>query len=179
MVGAKPPAGDLMAMCESYFERDVLARLLSKGYRVRPQMGALGYRIDLVVEGAGDRRVAIECDGDKYHGPERWADDIQRQRMLERDPDVIMVGEMRDTEIGFIFFARSGPSTCRARVRRRPARPPGGCFGPQSTTVRLALCDELHQSETRTTVRLRTPCAPWMRTPSISAVADGPVTSTA
>ena len=84
MVGAKPPAGDLMAMCESDFERDVLARLLTKGYRVRPQVGALGYSIDLVVEGAGDRRLAVECDGDKYHGPERWADDMQRQRVLER-----------------------------------------------------------------------------------------------
>jgi hypothetical protein len=38
----------------------------------------------LVVEGAADRRLAIECDGDKYHGPERWADDMARQRVLER-----------------------------------------------------------------------------------------------
>src|SRR5262249_4988362 len=84
MAGATPPTGDLMAMCESGFERDVLARLVSRGYRVRPQVGAVGYRIDLVVEGAGDRRLAIECDGDKYHGPERWAGDMRRQRVLER-----------------------------------------------------------------------------------------------
>jgi hypothetical protein len=51
---------------------------------VRPQVGALGFRIDLVVEGADDRRLAIECDGDRYHGPERWADDMRRQRTLER-----------------------------------------------------------------------------------------------
>jgi hypothetical protein len=37
-----------------------------------------------VVEGAGDRRLAIECDGDRHHGPERWADDMRRQRILER-----------------------------------------------------------------------------------------------
>jgi very-short-patch-repair endonuclease len=84
MVGVKPPSGDLLAMCDSDFEREILARLLEKGYRVRPQVGALGYSIDLVVDGAGDRRLAIECDGDKYHGPERWADDMQRQRVLER-----------------------------------------------------------------------------------------------
>ncbi len=84
MAGAKPPAGDLMGMCDSDFEREILARLLSRGYRVRPQVGALGYQIDLVVEGAGARRLAIECDGDKYHGPERWADDMRRQRVLER-----------------------------------------------------------------------------------------------
>jgi very-short-patch-repair endonuclease len=84
MLEAVPPTGDLMAMCESDFERDILNRLVSRGYRVRPQVGALGYRIDLVVEGAGDRRLAVECDGDKYHGPERWADDMRRQRVLER-----------------------------------------------------------------------------------------------
>jgi REase_MTES_1575/AAA domain len=84
MAGATPPAGDLLAMCDSDFERDILSRLVSLNYRVRPQVGALGYRIDLVVEGAGDRRLAIECDGDKYHGPERWADDMRRQRVLER-----------------------------------------------------------------------------------------------
>jgi very-short-patch-repair endonuclease/transcription elongation GreA/GreB family factor len=84
MAGVTSPSGDLMAMCESNFEREVLKRLLAKGYRVRPQVGALGYRIDLVVEGGGARRLAVECDGDKYHGPERWADDMQRQRVLER-----------------------------------------------------------------------------------------------
>lgn len=84
MLGAMPPTGDLMAICESDFERAVLARLVSRGYRVRPQVGALGYRIDLVIEGAGDRRLAVECDGDKYHGPDRWADDMRRQRVLER-----------------------------------------------------------------------------------------------
>jgi transcription elongation GreA/GreB family factor len=44
----------------------------------------MGYSIDLVVEGRGNQRLAIECDGDKYHGPERWADDMARQRVLER-----------------------------------------------------------------------------------------------
>jgi very-short-patch-repair endonuclease len=84
MVGAMLPTDNLMAMCESAFERDILNRLLSRGYRVRPQVGALGYRIDLVIEGARDRRLAVECDGDKYHGPERWADDMHRQRVLKR-----------------------------------------------------------------------------------------------
>jgi very-short-patch-repair endonuclease len=84
MAGATRPTGDLMAGCDSDFEREILSRLVARGYRVRPQVGALGYRIDLVVEGAGDRRLAVECDGDQYHGPERWADDMRRQRVLER-----------------------------------------------------------------------------------------------
>ena len=81
---AEDRAGDLMARCESEFERDMLRRLVDKGFRVRPQVGALGYRIDLVVEDEDDRRLAIECDGDRHHGPERWAEDMQRQRVLER-----------------------------------------------------------------------------------------------
>jgi very-short-patch-repair endonuclease/transcription elongation GreA/GreB family factor len=78
------PSGDLMAHCDSDFEREVLGRLLERGYRVTPQVGAMGYSIDMVVEGRGEQRLAIECDGDKYHGSERWADDMMRQRVLER-----------------------------------------------------------------------------------------------
>jgi very-short-patch-repair endonuclease len=84
MAGAAQPAGDLEERCESAFEREVFRRLTARGYRVMPQVGSLGYRIDLVVEGRDDRRLAVECDGDKYHGAERWADDMRRQRILER-----------------------------------------------------------------------------------------------
>jgi very-short-patch-repair endonuclease len=84
MAGASADTGNLLDQCDSEFERDVAQRLLDKGYRVRPQVGSLGFRIDLVVEGDNDRRLAIELDGDQYHGPERWADDIRRQRILER-----------------------------------------------------------------------------------------------
>jgi very-short-patch-repair endonuclease/transcription elongation GreA/GreB family factor len=61
-----------------------MGRLLQLGYSVRPQVGSLGYRIDMVVEGANGRRLAIECDGDRYHGPEQWRQDMRRQRVLER-----------------------------------------------------------------------------------------------
>jgi very-short-patch-repair endonuclease len=84
MKGRVRPGGDLAALCGSDFEREVLGRLLERGYCVTPQVGAMGYSIDMVVEGQGDQRLAIECDGDKYHGPERWADDMTRQRVLER-----------------------------------------------------------------------------------------------
>lgn len=84
MKGSQRPKGDLASLCDSDFERAILARLLDRGYRVIPQVGAMGFKIDLVVEGVGDRRLAIECDGDQYHGPERWADDMSRQRVLER-----------------------------------------------------------------------------------------------
>jgi very-short-patch-repair endonuclease len=84
MIGRPTPPGDLMSLCQSGFERDVLARLLALGYQVQPQVKVGPYSIDLVVEGHDDRRLAIELDGDQYHGPERWADDLARQRVMER-----------------------------------------------------------------------------------------------
>jgi very-short-patch-repair endonuclease len=84
MAGRTAPADDPMALCQSGFERDVLGRLLALGYRVRPQVKVGPYSIDLVVEGQDDRRLAVELDGDQYHGPEKWADDLARQRVMER-----------------------------------------------------------------------------------------------
>lgn len=71
-------------LCESGFEQEVFDELTRRGYRVRPQVPCGGYRIDMVVEGKEGRRLAIECDGDRYHGPGQWADDMSRQRVLER-----------------------------------------------------------------------------------------------
>lgn len=83
-VAGNDEAGNLIALCESGFERDVYTELFNRGYRVVPQVPAAGYRIDMVVEGADDRRLAIELDGDEFHGPDRWAADMGRQRVLER-----------------------------------------------------------------------------------------------
>jgi very-short-patch-repair endonuclease len=78
------PSAELIDLCESSFERVVFKALVDRGYRVVPQVGSLGFSIDMVVEGEGDRRLAVECDGDRYHGQGRWADDMRRQRILER-----------------------------------------------------------------------------------------------
>ena len=61
-----------------------MRKLLDRGYRVQAQVGSLGFRIDMVAEGANGARLAIECDGDRYHGPEQWRQDMRRQRVLER-----------------------------------------------------------------------------------------------
>jgi len=68
---------------ESWFEVDVALELLRKGFVVLAQHEIAGKRIDLVVEG-GRARLAIECDGDHWHGAERYEADMQRQRQLER-----------------------------------------------------------------------------------------------
>jgi very-short-patch-repair endonuclease/transcription elongation GreA/GreB family factor len=75
---------DVLAACESGFERDLMRKLLERRYRVQPQVGSLNFRIDMVVEGADGARLAVECDGDRYHGPEQWRQDMRRQRVLER-----------------------------------------------------------------------------------------------
>lgn len=75
---------DLRGLCESPFEREVFDELTQRGYWVTPQVRVGQYRIDMVVEGHNDARLAIECDGDKYHGADKWNDDMQRQRVLER-----------------------------------------------------------------------------------------------
>ncbi|GGR75236.1 very short patch repair endonuclease [Deinococcus seoulensis] len=68
---------------DSWFEVDVYLDLVDRGYRVIPQYELGGYRIDLVVEGLRGR-LAVECDGDHWHGPEKYLDDLARQQTLER-----------------------------------------------------------------------------------------------
>lgn len=75
---------DLRSKCESPFELEVFDILVERGYRVIPQVEVGQYRIDMVVEGEDDNSLAIECDGDRYHGPDKWESDIHRQRILER-----------------------------------------------------------------------------------------------
>ena len=73
---------------DSKFEREVYRLITQRGFRVRTQVGVGDttnhrYRIDLVVEGV-QGRLAVECDGDEWHGPDRYDQDMARQRDLER-----------------------------------------------------------------------------------------------
>ncbi len=87
--GAEDPAlaevstTDLQSPFDSLFEQRVCRRLRDRGYRVVPQHKVLNYRIDLVVEG-GAAKLAVECDGDAWHGAEEYERDLGRQRDLER-----------------------------------------------------------------------------------------------
>lgn len=71
-------------LCRSFFERELYDWLVRARYRVTPQVRVGGYRIDLVVEGRNDARLAVQCDGDEHGGPESWAEEVRRQRVLER-----------------------------------------------------------------------------------------------
>lgn len=68
---------------ESPFEQAVIKELMTRGYQVKPQVCVGKYRIDMVVSG-GAKQVAIECDGDRYHGVDQIPADMARQAILER-----------------------------------------------------------------------------------------------
>jgi very-short-patch-repair endonuclease len=82
-VCAPVPEDTLVTPFQSLFEQRVCNRLLGRGYCVIPQYPVLGYSLDLVVVGA-KARLAIECDGDAWHGPDAYQRDMARQRELER-----------------------------------------------------------------------------------------------
>jgi very-short-patch-repair endonuclease len=68
----------------SWFEVDVALALAGRGYRLSAQVEVARKRIDLVVEGYEGLRLAVECDGDQWHGPDEYERDVFRQRQLER-----------------------------------------------------------------------------------------------
>lgn len=82
--GSRIPEEGLFEKTDSKFERDVLRQILDRGYSVEPQYRVGNYRIDFVIEIGDGHRLAVECDGDKFHGPDKWDDDVRRQRVLER-----------------------------------------------------------------------------------------------
>ncbi|MEV0649428.1 AAA domain-containing protein [Phytomonospora sp. NPDC050363] len=117
-LAASEQVGDTVRVApfESLFEQRVHNRLCGLGYTVLPRFPVEGYEIDLVVVGA-KARLAVECDGDTWHGPQAYEHDLARQRDLERcgwrfhrvresafavDPDAALtelVGRLRELDI--------------------------------------------------------------------------------
>ena len=68
---------------ESEFEKKVMRYLIERGYNLTPQWEVGAFRIDMVVS-CKDNRVAIECDGERWHGENKLEEDMNRQSILER-----------------------------------------------------------------------------------------------
>ena len=68
---------------QSPFEKNVIEQLIRQRYRVTSQWEVGAYSIDMVVEGGG-KRLAVECDGDRFHPIEKIPEDMARQEILER-----------------------------------------------------------------------------------------------
>jgi very-short-patch-repair endonuclease len=69
---------------DSWFEVDVALALAARGYTLSAQVEVAHKRIDLVIEGDEGVRLALECDGETWHGADQYAADLSRQRQLER-----------------------------------------------------------------------------------------------
>jgi very-short-patch-repair endonuclease len=72
-----------LELAESDFETQVMKRLLNRGYKIIPQWKVGAYRIDMIIED-GDKRIALECDGEKWHTIDDLPNDLKRQAILER-----------------------------------------------------------------------------------------------
>ncbi len=129
---------------ESRLEQDLVQRLAGAGYRLETQHEVGACRIDIVVEGS-ERRIALECDGEQFHGLEELAQDMNRQLILERlgwrflrmrgsrfyrDPEAAMRWLTRQLdELGIQPLGPTPPASPKAaraaqlveRVRRRAA----------------------------------------------------------
>ncbi len=70
---------------DSPFEVEVGQALLRRGYEdIQQQFPVGSYRIDIAIV-RGRRRIAIECDGERWHsGDQKLVEDLERQTVLER-----------------------------------------------------------------------------------------------
>ena len=69
---------------DSPFEEAVGQHLIARGYQIAQQWEVGSYRIDIVAL-CGNKRVAIECDGERWHsGEQKIREDMERQAILER-----------------------------------------------------------------------------------------------
>lgn len=131
-----------IARTESPFEREVAETLLSAGFVIDPQVQVGRYRIDLVVKGGGEQ-VAVECDGDRFHGIDQIPEDMARQAILER-------AKWRFIRIRGTRWYRDRAGTARwllDELERRGIRPeattdravaPGGDSGLRDEVLALA-----------------------------------------
>jgi hypothetical protein len=71
-------------MSDSLFEQEICQILVAKGYNIIQQFPVSSFRIDMVAC-YGNKKVAIECDGEKYHsGEDKIREDMERQNIIER-----------------------------------------------------------------------------------------------
>lgn len=74
----------IIVNADSPFEISVASSLVRLGYHIIQQWVVGSYRIDMVAV-CGDKKIAIECDGELYHsGYEKIREDMERQAVMER-----------------------------------------------------------------------------------------------
>ncbi|MDP4177633.1 MAG: DUF559 domain-containing protein, partial [Bacillota bacterium] len=75
---------EIKVKADSPFEISVANYLVKNGYHIIQQWFVGSSRIDMVAI-CGDKKIAIECDGELYHsGDDKVYADMERQAILER-----------------------------------------------------------------------------------------------
>lgn len=75
---------EIRKKAESPFEISVAEALSDRGYHLEQQWKVGSYRLDMVAV-YGKKKVAIECDGERWHSSEEQIrEDMERQTILER-----------------------------------------------------------------------------------------------
>ena len=149
-----PAAADIeheINKCDSGFEIDVVRALhqADPTLSISTQVEALGYRIDIVVETNSGNRLAVECDGDRWHtADEDMRHDLYRQRTLER------IGWRFERFLASEWYA--DPERVLQRVLTA-ARNPGAQQAPFIPSV---------TSQKAATARVRTPSPAPAKTPA-------------
>ncbi len=85
-IGRVAPHGNRLGQVDSEFEAEVAAELRARGLLIIHQYPACGFHMDLVCERDGVR-VAVECDGDRYHLDEHGQpklEDLEREAIIRR-----------------------------------------------------------------------------------------------
>jgi hypothetical protein len=77
--------------CETDFERAVLRRLTGRGLQPSVQYRIGDHRIDFVLIAPDGRRLAVECDEERYEGTDAFASRLHRQAVLERVGNCVFV----------------------------------------------------------------------------------------
>ena len=91
----------------SELEKRVDDHLSAAGYRLLRSYEVGEYQLDLVVEGAGTRRAAIQCDGDRAAASDALGEAMERQLTLER---------LGWSSFGFAAPSSSAPRSGPSRV---------------------------------------------------------------
>lgn len=68
---------------DSWFEARVFHRIAGRGYWVIPQYEVSKYKIDMIIIGFKGK-LAVECDGERWHSGKRKEQDHIRQQYLEQ-----------------------------------------------------------------------------------------------
>lgn len=85
--GRARPGDSRLGRIDSEFEAEVAAALRGRGLRVLHQYPSCGFHIDLVCEHEDGTRIAVECDGERYHLDEHGQpklEDLEREAILLR-----------------------------------------------------------------------------------------------